>query len=156
VFGHKPASAGFGPLQNLISDLHLAGAYAAYAGSGPFINHEDVSTQPTYTVATWNLLTGKIATHPACSAAPGGPPGGGPAVVLALKSDGAVAWTCRRAVEGTQPTPAPPAYVEVHVADSNGARVVDQGTAIDPVSLALSAHDIYWSDNGQPRSAPIN
>jgi hypothetical protein len=148
LFGHKPIQAGFGPLQNLISDIQLSGNYAAWRGSGPFISRNDTATQPDFTVAVWNLLSGRLTTYPACSPVAGGPAGGGPAVNIDLTASGAAVWVCQRA--NTDPR-----TYEVHVADQNGQRIPDASPAIDPSSLAVSAHQAYWLDDGQPQSAPI-
>lgn len=147
VFGHRTVSSGLGPLNSYLRPLVIAGDYVAYgnnAASTGDTNVEDVAG-----VAVWNLLTGQTKTFPGCSRHSGVGQSGPDTVVV--KSDGAVAWIC----ESLQ-TPPTPTYYEVHAIDRNGNRLVAVGTDIDPSSLALAAHNIYWTQNGQAATAPLD
>ncbi len=71
----------------------------------------------------------------------------GPTTAIVVKSDGAVAWI----VETDFPT-----EYQVHTVDKSGNRVLASGTDIDPSSLALAGNTLYWTQGGQPFSAPLD
>jgi hypothetical protein len=67
-----------------------------------------------------------------------------------VKSDGAVAWIV--AIYGREH----PAEYEVHALDRTGSRVLAFGPGISPRSLALAGSTLYWTQGGNPMSAPLN
>lgn len=73
--------------------------------------------------------------------------GAGPTINLVVKSDGAVAWTV-----DTEEGPGR----QVWAIDRSGKRLVAEGTNLDPHSLALAGSTIYWTQDGQAFSAPLN
>jgi hypothetical protein len=68
---------------------------------------------------------------------------------LELTSQGALAWI----VSGR---PNRDDYFYVQKADESGRAVLDEGTAIDPGSLAISGRRIYWLNGGAPRTALLD
>lgn len=65
---------------------------------------------------------------------------------LELSDEGAVAWIISR-------PPDAGGYFFVQKADAAGRTLLDEGSAIDPRSLAISGNRIYWVNGGQVRSA---
>jgi hypothetical protein len=68
---------------------------------------------------------------------------------LELTGDGGLAWI----VSGR---PDRDDYFYVQKNDGGGRAVLDEGTTIDPSSLALSGRRIYWMNAGVPRSATLD
>jgi hypothetical protein len=75
----------------------------------------------------------------------------GPALAIALKSDGSVAWIAENEIG------LPPRATEyqVGVSDKAGTRVVGFGTDIDPRSLALAGGTLYWTQAGKAVSTRL-
>lgn len=68
---------------------------------------------------------------------------------LELTSQGGLAWI----VAGR---PNRDDYFYVQKADGTGRAVLDEGTAIEPRSLAISGRRIYWMSGGTPRTAVLD
>jgi hypothetical protein len=78
--------------------------------------------------------------------------GAGPTTVIALKSDGAVAWINEHLPRTSETEP----EYEVHAYDKTGNRVLAAGTNIAPNSLALAGSTLYWTQEGKPFSATLH
>jgi hypothetical protein len=115
----------------------LSGSMVAYeyGVAGPNGSYESVIVR--------KLFTG-TAIHPEP-----GFHGIGPARAIAVKGNGAVAW-----IVETNSTPSREYAVEA--VDSTGARLLAEGTEIDPSSLALAGSTLYWAQGGKPSSAILN
>jgi hypothetical protein len=72
----------------------------------------------------------------------------GPAVAIVVKPDSAVAWIVETGQEEGK--------YQVHAIDKSGSQVLAFGPDIDPSSLALAGSTLYWTQGGQPFSAPLN
>lgn len=72
----------------------------------------------------------------------------GPSTSIAVKGNGSVAWIVNAGeAEGGY---------QLHAADTTGSRVLASGANIDPKSLALAGSTLYWTQAGEPFSAPLN
>jgi hypothetical protein len=72
----------------------------------------------------------------------------GPVWEIVLAPDGDVAWiTDADASQGAR---------QLHIADAAGARLVTNGPDIEPGSLALAGHTVYWTQGGSPRSTTMH
>ncbi len=76
--------------------------------------------------------------------------GVGPTAAIVVSPSGFVAWIVRVVDEQGQHG------YEVHTADAAGTRILATGTNIDPNSLALAGHILYWSQGGGAMSAPLS
>jgi hypothetical protein len=149
---------GFGIDRVTASTIRLAGHYVAYvetdvqaAGAVPFATVVDVRR-------------GRVTRNPQGSDLENGTIG---IVALVLTQRGSEAWIARDCVRSTtqQVACAQPVTTEYRVTISDaatgtgqfGERVVAHSGAIAPHSLALAAnsHDIYWTEAGLARRAPI-
>lgn len=72
----------------------------------------------------------------------------GLAVAIVVKHDGSVAWIVETGEEE--------GGYQVHAVDKSGSRVLVSSPEIDPASLALAGSTLYWTQGGQPFSAPLN
>jgi hypothetical protein len=70
---------------------------------------------------------------------------------MVVKRDGAVAWIAENFKEA-QRTEAP--FYQVHAVDKNGERLLASGD-IASRSLALAGNTIYWTQEGEPKSATL-
>jgi hypothetical protein len=77
--------------------------------------------------------------------------GVGPAVKVAVKSDGSVAWLA----ENLNLRTGRPPYYEVHVVDRGGSRVVASAANIKPASFRLAGNRLHWTQGGKPESASL-
>lgn len=78
--------------------------------------------------------------------------GTGPATAIVVKGDGAVAW-----ITDNWETPGKTQRdYEVHAADRKGSRLLATGNDIGADSLALAGSTLYWTQGGEPRSAPLH
>ncbi len=113
-------------------------------------------------VVVRNLLTGRVlvsnptgdskltrATSNYTVPEPGDYVGVGPALDVAVKSDGAVAWLVANQISRK------PTEYEVHVVDRLGSRVVAVDPRIDESSLAIAGNTLYWTQGGKPASTRI-
>jgi hypothetical protein len=124
----------------------LAGPLVAYeeGGGGEIFNR--------YFVMVRDLRTGRV-VRKLPTGTPTKPPtsplsaGIGPTTAIVVKPDGAVAWIVETGY---------PSEYQVHAVDSSGSRTLASGTDIDPSSLALAGSTLYWMQNGQAMSAPLN
>lgn len=122
--------------------------------AGPLVAYQDGGggeESRTYVIVVRNLRTGKVIRRvPTGTLVPAKPSviGVGPAVAIIAKPDGAVAWIAKT-------SPVDPEY-QVHAVDSSGSRTLASGTNIGPSSLALAGSTLYWTQNGQAMSAPLN
>jgi hypothetical protein len=121
--------------------------------AGPLVAYEDGSggeISNTYVVVVRNLRTGKVIRRvPTGTPATPSPKlvGIGPTTAIVAKPDGAVAWIA----ETGDPT-----EYQVYAVDATGSRTVASSTDIEPFSLALAGSTLYWTQNGQPASAPLD
>jgi len=150
AYGHRPY---------LLGGIELCygspcGGPARETLAGPLVAYEDGGggeVAHIYVVIVRNLRTGRIIrrvpTGTPVTAKPGWV-GIGPTTAIVVKPDGAVAWI----VETGYPT-----EYQVHAVDKSGSsRTLAAGADIDPFSLALAGSTLYWTENGQPMSAPLN
>jgi hypothetical protein len=77
--------------------------------------------------------------------------GVGPALKVAVKSDGSVAWLA----ENLNLRTGRPPYYEVHVVDRGGSRVVGSAANIKPASFRLAGNTLHWTQGGKPESASL-
>lgn len=68
----------------------------------------------------------------------------GPATAVVVTSRGSVAWIAHNDSTGGY---------EVHSVVGNNRRLVSAASGIDPRSLASAGRTIYWTEDGNPRSA---
>lgn len=71
---------------------------------------------------------------------------------IVVKADGALAWIAASGVNTN--TGFHEEWVYAH--DSAGTRLLAHGSNIGTSSLALAKNTIYWTQGGQPFSAPLN
>jgi hypothetical protein len=76
-----------------------------------------------------------------------GSEGVGDVSAIVLENDGAVAWMTTRLARGPH---------TVYAFDTNGIRVLAEGTNIGPSSLALAGSTLYWTQEAKPMSATLN
>jgi hypothetical protein len=119
--------------------------------AGPMVAYEQFAASNAHETADWkvlvrNLRTGAIVhREPTGTAVTPNDIGAGPTVEIVVKSDGAVAWTNTEELS-----------YQVHAVDETGSRLLASGSDIDPHSLALAGSTLYWTQGGQPYSAPLN
>jgi hypothetical protein len=151
AYGHKPYLLG---TEELCKGVRcggpqgevLAGPLVAYeeGGGGEIFNR--------YFVMIRDLRTGRV-IRKLPTGTPTKPPtsplsaGIGPTTAIVLKSDGAVAWIVETGY---------PIEYQVHEVDNSGSRTLASGTNIDPSSLALAGSTLYWTQNRQAMSAPLD
>ena len=134
-----------------VAHVTLAGATVAYEiakgsneGNGEVINSE-------WHVVVLDLQTGRVLHK-----VPTGvtyPPnrrfvGDGPASVIVVKRNGAVAWILDTVQRENR--------YQVHALDKTGERVLAVGSNIAPTSLALAGSTLYWTQGGKPFSTTLN
>ncbi|HKP91210.1 MAG TPA: hypothetical protein VJT75_14700 [Thermoleophilaceae bacterium] len=122
---HEPGYGG-------VSSFNLAGKYVAYIRRFCYESGPCVGEPHTRNVVSNKDRRGSPTPGPAFDVRP-----------LAFPS-GSLAWIRRK--ESTN---------EVHTLDTAGEHVVDAGPAVDPTSLARSGHTLYWTHDGEPRSAQV-
>jgi hypothetical protein len=121
--------------------------------AGPLVAYQDGSggeLSRTYVVVVRNLHTGEVIRRaPTGTLVPPQPSviGVGPAVSIVAKPDGAVAWITETGY---------PTEYQVHEVDNSGSRTLASSREIEPFSLALAGSTLYWTQNGQAMSAPLN
>jgi hypothetical protein len=126
----------------------LAGPVVAYER---FAHRSGVHPFSDWEVLVRNLRTGKIMyREPTGTRSVPSPNdvGAGATVAMVVKSDGAVAWILK--------TNADEGLYQVHAVDKSGSRLLASGSDVDPHSLALAGSTLYWTQGGQPFSAPLN
>jgi hypothetical protein len=149
AYGHRPYLVG---TEELCKGVFCAGPQGEVL-AGPLVAYEEgggAETKNSYYVVVRNLRTGRVIRE-----IPTGTPappitdtiGAGPTTAIVVKPDGAVAWI----VETGYPT-----EYQVHAVDSSGSRTLASGANVDPSSLALAGSTLYWTQNGQAMSAPLN
>jgi hypothetical protein len=74
--------------------------------------------------------------------------GAGPAVAIALKGDGSVAWILDTDQHENE--------FQVHALDKTGERVLATGSDIASDSLALAGSTLYWTQGAKPFSAGLD
>ena len=104
-----------------------------------------------WTIIVRNLRTGRILHKlPTGAAIVREWTGVGPTTEIVVSASGDVAWIARVAdAQGLH-------GYEVHVADKAGSRLLATGSNIAPNSLALAGNTLYWTQGGQPSSAPLS
>lgn len=149
---------GFGINRVTASTIRLAGHYVGYVET----DVEAAGELPFATVV--DVRSGHVTRNPQGSDLQNGQIG---IVALVLTARGSEAWIARDCVRSeTQPVAcAQPVTTEYRVTISDaatgtgqfGERVVAHSAAIAPHSLALAAnsHDIFWTEAGAARQAPI-
>jgi hypothetical protein len=152
AYGHKAYLLGVGAEGEDCSGVPCGGVQRESL-AGPLVAYEEGAggeDANTYLVVVRNLRTGRV-MHKLPTGTPVTPRpswvGIGPTTALVVKGDGAVAWI----VETGYPT-----EYQVHAVDKTGSRVLASGADIDPSSLALAGHTLYWTQGGQPFSASLN
>jgi hypothetical protein len=123
-----------------VSNVSLTGPLVAYQRYKQAIGEE-----PSSVIVVRDLRTGRV-IHRVPAERPGVRPIGLSPIVL--KPDGAAAWIVYTALYAD--------LYEVHAVDSAGNRVLATGSNIDLHSLALVGSTLYWTQGGQPMSAPLN
>jgi hypothetical protein len=81
----------------------------------------------------------------------------GPATGVVVTRSGGVAWIAwdlQRSQPATGATPARRFY-DVYACDVAGTRLLAAGPDVDPSSLALAGHTLYWVQSGKPLSAAL-
>jgi hypothetical protein len=103
---------------------------------------------PTY-VEVYDMVAGRLTFD--SDAYAGGSSGypSSPVPQLVLKHNGSVAWIASL-------TTSSGVIRDVHRHDSTGTAIPDQGSAIDPRSLAAGGSWLYWTNAGAPRSGPFH
>jgi hypothetical protein len=151
----------FTDFDNTFANLTLAGRYAAFSwdveeGAGSTTNH---------TLYVYDLKTGRVERQVG-DVAPGDPQGADsstPVYAIVLKRNASVAWTASfMRKTGEEPVPGGHRDIietihQVHKIENEAADVrtkVDEGTDIEPDSLALSSshRKVFWSRGGAARS----
>jgi hypothetical protein len=127
----------------------LSGPVVAYEASSA-IGGEGQAQAVSFMVVVRDLRSGRI-LHQVPTGTPVSNPfaiGVGRAVAIVLKTNAAVAWIAKAPpYEGTY---------QVHALDSTGSRLLATGAEIAPSSLALAGSTLYWTQGGEPMSAPLN
>jgi DNA-binding beta-propeller fold protein YncE len=132
-------------------DIVLAGHVVAYelGFSVPDMGVPE-SGESEDVVYVTDLLTGRT-LHRVPTGTPSHPNpseiGIGSPTTIVVKPDGSVAWIVATA-EAT--------VYEVHAVDKAGRRLLASGPDIAPNSLALAGSTLYWTQGGEPISAPLN
>ena len=129
--------------------------------AGPIVAYETSSTTEMFPGARYedwiivrNLATGRVLHKLPTgteAAAKNRNVGIGPAYAIVLNSRGSVAW-----IAGTKSVAGTPGQYQVHAFDRTGARTLAVGADIAPTSLALAGSTLYWTQGGEPFSAPLN
>ena len=128
------------PEQSGWSHIRLAGAYVAYAWHG---SCAACDRAPRHVVVQ-SLRSGRFVTRLAISSEDTAEDR--TVTDLELRPTGSVAWINR--------VGAGPAH-EVQARDGAGARLLDSGPGIDPLSLALGGSTLYWTKAGVAASARL-
>jgi hypothetical protein len=123
----------------------LAGTIVAYTRSASY-----GSNGARYVVVVRDLSTGRVLHQVTTnmSAKPEAVPVGSTTAIV-VKSDGAVAWI----VETGYPDNV---EYQVYAIDKSGRRMLASSPDIVPYSLALAGNTVYWTQGGEPASAPLN
>lgn len=131
---------GGGVGQVRLTGWHVAFDYLVCSREGPC----------TGSVRVLDLRTGRTRRSSTLPSDPGNPfSGASEATDLEVTSAGSAAWIRpRRLATGID--------LQVFKLEEHDAAVLlDQGTGIEPRSLAVSGSTVYWTDGGEPRAAPI-
>jgi hypothetical protein len=138
------SSQGGGGIDEEVLAGHLV-AYERVAFPGP-----QSPFGATYVVIVRDLRSGRLLRE-----MPNGAPrlgskqvGAGPTRAIVLRADGGVAWI----VEDEARRAARPVY-DVYAADRTGTRLLASGEDVDPSSLALVGHRLYWLRATVPATA---
>ncbi len=122
--------------------------------AGSIVAYEEVSNRPCcqhWLVVVRNLSNGHV-LHRVPTGTPVKPEplsvGIGSVAGIVVKLDGSVAWIVETGEEEGR--------YQVHAIDKSGSRVLASSPDIDPSSLALAGNTVYWTEGGQPFSAPLN
>jgi hypothetical protein len=126
----------------------LAGTVVAYTESAVYGSGKEEA--PRFLMVVRDLSTGRILhrvetgrfVKPEAT-----PVSVGLTTALVVKSDGAVAWIVETGI---------PTIYQVYAIDKTGRRLLASSTGIVPYSLALAGNTVYWTQGGQPFSAPLN
>jgi hypothetical protein len=123
--------------------------------AGPVVAYEEFGANNEHGTADWlvvvrDLRTGRLLHREPTGTRTTTPSdvGAGPTIAIVVKSDGAVAWVLK--------TNADEGLYQVHAVDKSGSRLLASGSDIDPHALALAGSTLYWTQGGQPFSAPLN
>lgn len=138
-----------------VEALALSGPIAAY-GLSEFGKYSGIAR---WRVVVRNLRTGKIIQQVPSgrlmgTPTPPGSLGTGGIKSIVVRRSGAVAWIAGnyQLAEAN----AVPYYYQVHTLDSDGMQaVVGEGAHISLKSLAIAGNTVYWTQEGTPRSAPL-
>jgi hypothetical protein len=128
----------------------LAGTVVAYAESAVYGSGSREA--PRYFMIVRNLSTGQVlhkVTTGVFVKPEAMPVNVGPITAIVVKRDGAVAWI----VEAGYPDHL---EYQVYAIDKAGSRLLASSSEIVPYSLALAGNTVYWTQNGQSASAPLN
>lgn len=133
--------------------LRLGGSFVAYEESSSTATRYTREGEPVS--STWRVIVRDLKNGRVLHNAPTGvtsPPnphfvGDGPTTMIVVKDNGAVAWI-------TDTVQSENRY-QVHALDKTGERTLAVGSSIDPNSLALVGGTLYWTQGGQPVSAPL-
>jgi hypothetical protein len=126
----------------------LAGTIVAYAESAVYGSGQEKA--PRYSIVVRDLGTGQILNRVTTGRfvkPEATPVSVGSATALVVKDDGAVAWIVETGV---------PATYQVYAIDKTGRRLLASSADIVPYSLALAGNTVYWTQGGQPFSAPLS
>jgi len=133
--------------------------------SGSFVAFESFqgSTQhpATFEVEVRDLRTGRV-IHRLPSGTLEKPARGhlgiGPVKAITLKPNGSVAWLAENGERSIPPHVHEPGvpYFDLLAADDSGTRLLASGANIDPSSLTIAGSTIYWTQGGEPMSAPLD
>jgi hypothetical protein len=143
-FGQVPeCGGGQGGCAGVTHEI-LAGPMVAYE---LFAHQNGIHSSSEWEVLVRDLRTGRLLHREPTGTrtTTPGDVGAGPTIAIVVKSDGAVAWT----------NDDERSY-EVHAVDKTGSRLLASGSDVDPHSLALADSTLYWTQGGQPFSAPLN
>jgi hypothetical protein len=125
----------------------LAGTVVAYATSAAYGNNG-----ARYSMVVRDLSTGRVLHQvtTGMSVRPKATPvSEGPTTALVVKSDGSVAWIVETDYPGH-------VKYQVYAIDKTGSQLLASSANIVPYSLALAGNTVYWTQGGQPFSAPLN
>jgi hypothetical protein len=125
-------------LNQLISEIQLAGRYAAYR----IFEYEDLGSGAD-SVRVVNLRTGRIAGVAGVEAS---------LKTLVLARSGAVAWSSELREDQDREPAANPQLNKITKLDALGKLVVDCGAGVSVASLRLSGRRMSWKSSGQARA----
>jgi len=143
------------------------GGIEGEALGGTFVAYENVSVTTSeiphpgsYEVIVRDLHNGRFVRRLPTGPRPVNPAntsfrygfGVGPTRAIVVKNDGAVAWM----VEDYSRLVGGHTVYDVYAADRSGTRLLAFGEDVDRYSLALAGSDIYWTQGGNPFTAPLN